>query len=139
MKKNYNTAGKRALLSFLSAHPDQQFSAEELCLALYGKDSGKKSSVYRQLTALCKDNALRKFHREQDGSALYQYVGADCDCGNHFHEKCLRCGKIEHLDCHASVEFFEHLLKEHGFEVYCGQSVLFGLCASCRREDANRA
>ena len=139
MKKNYNTVGKTALLSFLSTHPDQQFSADELCLALHGKDSGKKSSVYRQLTALCRDNILRKFYREENGSALYQYAGERDDCGNHFHEKCLRCGKLEHLNCHASEEFFEHLLKEHGFQVHCGQSVLFGLCASCRREEADRA
>ena len=138
-KKHYTTVGKTALLQFLSSHPDCQFTAEELCRAIHGEACNAKSSIYRQLSTLCKEGSVRKFTNPESKFALFQYVGSHCDCDGHFHEKCLRCGKIEHLDCHASSEFFEHLLKEHGFEVYCGQSILYGLCASCREGGKDHA
>ncbi|MBQ8432416.1 MAG: transcriptional repressor [Clostridia bacterium] len=130
--KNYNTEGRAALLRFLSEHPDCQFSVDQLCLALNGDPERGKSSIYRRLSQLCEAQTVRKFRNEQTGCNVFQYVGRGCDCDNHFHEKCVRCGRIEHLDCHASADFFQHLLKEHGFEVYCGQSILYGLCAACR-------
>ena len=132
-KKHYNTVGKTALIQFLSSHPDCQFTAEELCAAIHGDSQVGKSSIYRQLSELCDAGSVRKFTNASGNRSMFQYVGSHCDCDGHFHEKCLRCGKIEHLDCHASAEFFEHLLKEHGFEVHCGQSILYGLCAECRK------
>lgn len=132
MKKYaYNTDGKRALCDFLAQNPDRQFTTEELCLALHG-NTEKKSSVYRHLSQLCADNTLRKFRNDAHSSALYQYVGRGCDCGTHFHAKCLQCGAIHHLACHDSVTFAAHLNEEHGFLVDCGQSILYGLCAECR-------
>ena len=138
-RKNYNTEGRSTLLRFLSEHPDRQFSADELCLALNHDPQKGKSSIYRRLTQLCREDAVRKFQTAA-GHSVFQYVGQGCDCDRHFHEKCLSCGKIEHLDCHVSAEFFQHLLKEHGFEVHCGQSILYGLCATCRqKEEASHA
>ena len=131
-KKSYNTAGRAALIDFLSSHPDEQFTAEQLCKAIYGDENSRKSSIYRQLTQLCNTHSVQKFRSESSPCDVFQYVGEGCDCDEHFHEKCIRCGKVEHLDCHASAEFFQHLLKEHGFEVLCGRSVLYGLCANCR-------
>ncbi len=130
-KKHYNTSGKAALIDFLSSHPDEQFTADRLCALLYGNTKCRKSSIYRQLSDLCERQVVRKFRNEETDCSLFQYVGEACDCDGHFHEKCIRCGKVEHLDCHASAEFFEHLRKEHGFEVLCGRSILYGLCAEC--------
>lgn len=138
-KKSYNTAGRAALISFFSSHPDEQFTAEELCKALYGDEKSRKSSVYRQLTRLCDDHSVQKFRSADNLCDVFQYVGEGCDCDEHFHEKCIRCGKVEHLDCHASSEFFQHLLKEHGFQVLCGRSVLYGLCAKCREGGQSHA
>lgn len=138
-KKSYNTVGRTALINFLSSHPDEQFTAEQLCKEIYGDENSRKSSVYRQLTQLCNTHSVQKFRSESSPCDVFQYVGEGCDCNEHFHEKCIRCGKVEHLDCHASAEFFRHLLKEHGFEVLCGRSVLYGLCAGCRKDGAHHA
>lgn len=140
MKKNvYRTGGRQELIEFLSRNPDRQFTTEELCLAVNGDSERGKSSVYRHLTQLCQDEILRKFRNEERNCNVYQYVGEHCDCGSHFHEKCLRCGDLRHLDCTDSVIFIEHLLKVHGFAVDCGQSILYGLCASCRAKEGGRA
>jgi len=130
-KKTYQTDGKRALCDFLAQNPDRQFTTEELCLALHG-NTERKSSVYRHLSELCACDALRKFRSEERNCALYQYVGKGCDCGSHFHAKCVQCGTIHHLACGDSLTFVSHLQKDHGFTVDCGQSILYGTCAECR-------
>ncbi len=131
-KKTYHTKGRDGLIEFLSTHPDRQFTSEELCLAVNGDAQKGKSSIYRRLSMLCEEQVVRKFHSDEQGVNVYQYVGEQCDCSHHFHEKCTSCGKILHLDCADSVAFTLHLLREHGFEIDCGQSILYGRCADCR-------
>lgn len=133
MKRNeYHTAGRGALSSFFKAHPDCQFTVDELYAAVSAQVLVGKSSVYRHLSELCDKDVVRKFRSEERGCNVYQYVGNGCDCRDHFHEKCTVCGKIQHLDCHATIEFATHLLREHGFSVNCGQTILYGVCAKCQ-------
>ena len=131
-KKRYKTAGREALIDYLSQNPDRQFTVEELCLAVNGDLRQGRSSVYRQLGDLCRDEAVRKFQGGDGRGSVYQYVGRACDCNAHFHEKCTRCGSIRHLECGDADGFVAHLLAEHGFAVDRGQSVLYGLCSACR-------
>lgn len=131
--KEYRTVGREKLLRFLSGHPDRQFTAEEIGIAVHG-DAAAQSSVYRHLSELCAKDVVRKFRDEGASRCKYQYVGETCDCRNHFHAKCIRCGVIEHLDCGDSAVFVRHLLTEHGFSIDCGQSLLYGVCAQCRKE-----
>ncbi len=133
MKKGqYQTAGRRALVAFLASHPDRQFSADELYDAISRETAVGKSSVYRQLSVLCREESVRRFRSDARGCNVYQYVGTGCDCREHFHEKCTECGRVVHLDCHATAEFVSHLAGEHGFSVDCGRTILYGVCAECR-------
>lgn len=139
MKKQvYHTKGRHELIKFFSQNPDRQFSVEEICLAINQSAERGKSSVYRHLNELCNEKAVRKFQSGNSNRSLYQYVGEHCDCGKHFHEKCLQCGKLSHLDCSDSINFAAHLLREHGFAVDCAQSILYGLCADCRAKEGGR-
>lgn len=133
-RQQYQTAGRIALTEFLKGHPDRQFSAEELFLAVKERADVGKSSVYRHLGELCESETLRKFYDKERGVSVYQYVGRGCDCRDHFHQQCLHCGRISHLDCHATEEFARHLFLDHGFSVDCGQSILYGICAECQKK-----
>ena len=133
-KKTYQTEGRMRLLGFFEAHPDCQFTVEELCKTLNGDAESGRSSLYRQLGELCRQDVLRMFRSEEQACNVYQYVGSACDCREHFHAKCSLCGKIEHLHCGDSSEFARHLMNEHGFFIDCGQSVLYGICAQCHRD-----
>lgn len=132
-RRNYQTVGRQRLVAYLSAHPDRQFTVDELCLAVNGDPSSGKSSLYRQLSALCNEETVRKFRNDARGCSVYQYIGGACSCRDCFHAKCLRCGRLEHLDCGDSVIFARHLMAEHGFAIDCGQSVLYGICRSCMK------
>jgi len=133
-KQTYNKNLRKSLLDFLSLHPDRQFTADELCRAVNGSCERARSSVYRHISTLCRDGILQKFRNDTATANVYQYVGERCDCSSHFHEKCLRCGNLRHIDCNDSLEFARHLLTEHGFSVNCGQSILYGICAACREK-----
>lgn len=131
-KKRYKTAGREALIAFLAQNPNRQFTVEELCAEINGAPEQGKSSVYRQLGELCGDGTVRKFQSEENRGSVYQYVGESCGCQEHFHQKCLRCGRIFHLDCAGAEDFALHLLRVHHFEVDRGQSVIYGVCSDCR-------
>ena len=131
-KKTYQTSGRQRLGKFFADHPDVQFSAEELCEAINGNCESGKSTVYRHLTELCCAEVVQRVHSTKRGCYVYQYVGSGCDCRSHFHGKCVQCGTLEHLGCHDSAVFAGHLLRDHGFAVDCGQSILYGLCKKCR-------
>ena len=133
-KQDYRTEGRQKLLRFLAEHPDCQFTVDEICEEVNGNAESGKSSVYRQLSEFCRRDTVRKFRSAELKRSVYQYVGSECDCRTHFHAKCVKCGKMEHLDCGDSSQFAHHLLTDHGFHIDCGQSVLYGICAGCHRE-----
>lgn len=130
-KKSYQTEGRRQLIAFFAAHPDQQYTTEEVCVLLRGDATRGRSSIYRQLVRLCEEEILNRFYSAEQGRSVYQYVGEGCSCRRHFHGKCTLCGRVAHLDCRDSEAFAEHLLRAHGFRIDCGQSMLYGVCADC--------
>ena len=48
--------------------------------------------------------------------------------------KCVSCGKLLHLNCGMSEELLEHIEEVHRFKVDNGATVLYGLCADCRKD-----
>ena len=133
----YTTVGKKKLVDFFVENPDRQFTADEIYeqVSAMGDKTDKrpgKSSVYRQLSGLCEEHLVRRFHA--DGNKyLYQYMGAR-DCAHHFHLKCVSCGELIHLECDMSEELLRHIRDDHGFLVDSGRSILFGVCERCRKE-----
>ena len=137
MSKAYNTKGKSKLESFLESHPDQHFSVEEICVAING-DLSAKSSIYRNLSRLCEDGRVRKFKGEGESACVYQYLGHERSCRDHFHLKCLECGHLEHLECFMGTDLCHHIGEHHGFVVDSGRSILYGVCADCRAKNKTK-
>ena len=130
MSKNYKTEGKSKLEGFLMSHPDEHFTVEQICLGING-DLSAKSSVYRNLSELCIRGSVRKFKSEGQTSFVYQYLGHEKSCHDHFHLKCIECGKLIHLECDMGNQLIEHITGHHGFFVDSGRSILYGVCAEC--------
>lgn len=130
MSRNYKTQGKSKLEAFLSTHPDRHFSVDEICVAVNG-DTHAKSSIYRNLSELCRVGLVRKFKSDSDGGSVYQYLGAEHSCRDHFHLKCIECGSLVHLECFMGRDLCSHIDEHHHFTVDSGRSILYGICASC--------
>ena len=131
-KKQYQTAGRVALLAYLKAEATETpQTADEIYGALRKTDhTPGRSSVYRMLGELAADGVVRKYQAKGRGS-VYQFVGEHADCGGHLHLQCLSCGRVSHLKCDCSAEISARLMKTHGFLVDSGRSVLYGTCFAC--------
>ena len=67
------------------------------------------------------------------------YVEQGQQCERHLHLKCVRCGRIIHLDCTFMDEISNHILNDHGFVLQCRNSILYGTCRACAGKDGNAA
>lgn len=91
-----------------------------------------KGTVYRNLNQLAEMGEIRKL--EIPGSA----DRFDHRCHDHYHARCLKCGKVFDVD----MDYIEGLEKQirdtHGFE-FSGHDLMFkGICPKCKGKTANK-
>lgn len=133
--KHYQTAGRAQLVAYLAAHAAvRPQSAGEICAGLSASGHAPgNSSVYRLISALCKEGCLRRA-KDAEGGAVYQYVGNGGEsCRSHFHLQCTVCGRATHLTCDCGAEIAGMLAAEHGFAVDSGKTVFYGVCVACTK------
>ena len=134
-KKNiYKTSQSEILLGFLRAHPDTEFSTDEITGALAGEAIGK-STVYRLISKLCARGDILRTRGEDGKKILYRYIDKSHDCDEHFHLKCRDCGKLIHLDCGLMDELKKHIAGEHGFRLDARSTVINGVCSECEEKE----
>ena len=131
----YKTRQSASILHFLEEHANQHFTAEEIYdhLKASGTPAGQ-ATVYRQLDKLLKDGTVRKYARGDRDGACYQFAQGQGH-REHYHLKCTVCGKLYHADCDFLSALSDHILKEHGFQMDCSQTVFYGVCAKCAKEN----
>ncbi len=137
LKQEYATRQKQIVVDFLRRNRDRQLSMAEVADGV--SDEVGKSTVYRQVSKLCDEGVLRRFRGENAKSVVYQYVGAFGGCDSHFHLKCSTCGKIIHLDCGQIMQLRRHIMQSHGFFVDLKDTVLYGICDTCRTGERGSA
>lgn len=130
--RNYNTAGRRLLMDFLSSNPDRQFTVDQITAAVRKKGSVSKSAVYRNIGKLAEEGLVCRMPAFDGKKAAYRYA-ADSECLEHLHLKCVKCGKITHLEDAATQSIVRAALNKNGFSVNEKDSVLYGICRSCKK------
>lgn len=131
-KHGYHTSSRVKIMDYLKGHKDQAVSASDIATHLMENDAAVNiTTIYRYLDRLTKEGTVNKFVQEGGSRAIYQYVDQSHQCESHLHLKCVNCGSVIHLECEFMDEISEHIKKDHGFELICKQSVLYGLCVSC--------
>lgn len=137
--RSYHTRGRDMLLRYLQLHRDEAQRADDIYAALSANEGAPaKSSVYRMLSALCREGAVKRFragHGEE--GFVYQFVDNAAHCGEHFHLQCTACGQLVHLKCDFGNTLRAHLLADHGFTVDSAASILYGKCNACQRKEHN--
>lgn len=126
----YMTKQRKTLLGYLSAHPDEALSAQEIAAALEG-EGVSLSAVYRNLAELETDGQIRRTSREGSREACYQFTGSDA-CRNSLHLKCKKCGRTFHMDATGAAQLLGVVEKAEGFAVDKGDTVLYGVCEICQ-------
>lgn len=131
MAKNYNTKQKQAVEETVFLIKQGHFTCEDVCLKL--KQAGKNAgltTVYRHLDKMVRDGFLRKYASSSGESACYQVIK---NCGEHFHLKCVCCGKLVHLACESLNTINAHVKAEHGFFIDPAKTVFYGTCKECAK------
>ncbi|MBO4983849.1 MAG: transcriptional repressor [Clostridia bacterium] len=130
MRGEYSTKQRDAILAFLkenSAH----VTASDIIFHL--REQGYKLSlatVYRTLEKFEKDGFVKKLIIGNGNGSCYQYIDGN-ECNEHFHLKCIKCGRLIHLSCEFLHTMQSHIFSDHGFIVSSGRTIIHGTCADC--------
>ena len=128
----YNTAARSRILGFLMENKDRTVNANDILKVL--NDGGNEvniTTIYRYLDKLTESGQVMKYIAENGTRAVYQYVEHEHHCEEHLHLQCTKCGAIIHLDCSFMDEIAEHVSLEHGFQIQCRNSIIYGVCRNC--------
>ena len=131
MRGQYSTKQREAIAEFLRTTSDHVSASEIIARLREMNISVGAATVYRTLDKLEKEGLVRKMSTG-DGSACYQYI-SHLECHQHFHLKCLSCGRLIHLDCDFLADMEKHILDHHGFTISTGKTVIYGKCADCSK------
>ena len=104
------------------------------------KDEGIKvntTTVYRYLDKLYAEHTVIKYPDLNSDKAVFQFAGEEKKCAEHLHLKCIRCGKVVHLDCDFMDELKEHLYRDHEFRLQCSGDMLHGICQDCEKKETS--
>lgn len=132
-QKSYNTRQRSQVLNCLVNNKTKHMTVDEI--AEWLKENNivvGKTTVYRTLEKLVSEGKARKYISEEGRSACFQYVDKDWHCEQHFHLKCVGCGKLIHLQCEHLAQLEKHVFEHHSFEVDNTKTVLYGVCKECR-------
>lgn len=129
---NYNTKQKERILNILIENSSVHTTAGHIaqCLQAQGTPVGI-ATIYRYLDQLADDGIIRKYTIDNKTGACYQYIGEKKECKEHFHLKCVKCGRLFHVECEYLSSLDKHILSHHGFTVDHTKTVLYGYCDKC--------
>lgn len=123
----YKTEKRKEILQFLTS-VNNPATIEEICDAILTDGSGK-STVYRLVSRLVDEGALRRIADAKTRRVTYQYISHGA-CSEHLHLKCKDCGRLIHLDNRTSSQLGEEILRTRGFSLDLG-ALLYGRCERC--------
>lgn len=129
---SYSTRQRKALLAYLSRHPDELLSARQIADALVDEKISL-SAVYRNLAQLEAEEKVRRSSKSGTREVYYQYLDAE-SCKGALHMRCVKCGRIFHMASGNAALFAKHLAQSEQFTLDAADTVLYGTCADCREE-----
>lgn len=130
MPKNYNTEQKKKVIDFFYSNRDRHYTITEIADAVVDSGAGK-STVYRHVSNLLKSGVIRRFETGESRQFVYQFADADDSCDRHYHLKCVKCGRLIHMECVHLDDVNAHIKAEHDFVIGSGRAVIYGECVSC--------
>ena len=133
---SYTTASRTKILEYLKKNGDRTVNVNDISNYLKeNKSEVNITTIYRYLDKLAKEGTVIKYVAEKGNQAVYQYVEQGHHCDEHLHLKCVKCGCIIHLECDFMREIAEHIKKDHGFELQCKNSIIYGMCSKCQENE----
>lgn len=134
-KKSYNTKNRSIILEYLKQNNETSVSTQDILSYLEGQHiTVNRSTIYRYMNQLVKDNKVMKYVDNEERKTLFQYVDSYHGCYDHIHLKCVECHHITHLDAGFMEQIKAHFHKNNYFTLQCEGSVLYGVCDACKEQ-----
>ncbi|MDE6034675.1 MAG: transcriptional repressor [Ruminococcus sp.] len=128
----YKTRQKEKILDYLVSNSEKHTNVHEISGFLAEEGTPVSiATIYRQLDKLVEAGIVRRYNFDGKTGACYQYIDDHKDCHEHFHLKCIVCGKLIHLNCERLSGINHHIFEHHGFQVDPSQTVFYGKCSDC--------
>lgn len=133
LQKSYHTKATEAISEFITSMRDHSFTAAELAdfLKEHGLDVNK-TTIYRNLDKLTENGTLIKHKSQVNDGFIYQEASTSCDCHEHIHFQCSKCGSVLHLSDEKTADYLKSISETLGLEIDTTSSTLNGLCPKCR-------
>ena len=136
VRGEYMTRGYFLVRDVLIHAKGAHLSSDDVYETLRGQgEKVGRTTVYRQLDRLVSEGRVRRTVADRGGNC-YSYITDGC--AEHYHMVCKSCGKMAHLSCDQVEELFHHIKTHHGFSIDPCQTVLYGRCAACCREEKRK-
>ncbi len=131
--RTYDTEQRRTLLKILTENTDKQFSVPELltlCRAASPEMKINPSTLYRLLARLVDEGKAERAASPDGQKLLYRYISS-CECAEHIHLKCKKCGQILHLEDEEAENSLIAAMEKCHFQLDEAQSLIVGVCEKC--------
>ena len=134
--KTYHTGQQKVILDFMADCAGKYVTVSQIARHL--KEQGQSvglTTIYRQLDKLEKDGIVHKIVLDGNSGACYQYAGEDV---GQLLLKCEDCGGMIPMDCSHMAQLYQHVLKEHQFQVNPHRTMFYGVCDSCLNQHGKK-
>ena len=129
MREAYNTKTKQLVLEEVKKL--NSFTANDIFKSLDASNNHVGlTTIYRSLDDLEGKGIITKYY--DDSKKAYYKLIENCQSVVHFYLKCVKCNKIEHVDCQCIEDFKKHILNKHKFSANFENIVISGLCSKCK-------
>ena len=120
---------QRSLVLEMVQNLKSHSTAEEVYNAVSAKYPNiSKTTVYRNLNELAKAGKIRKIEIPSEADH-FDYI-----CSEHYHIRCLSCGKVYDVDMEYINNLQNSIQNAHGF-VISGYDLIFkGICLECQKK-----
>lgn len=125
----YKTKTREIVMSAIKSY-GEDFTVNDIYLKLNKKVG--LTTVYRVINLLVNNDSINKIVKN-DNSTYYQYLG-DYDKDNQLFLKCEKCSKVIRIDCNCYKELYDHIFKNHNFQLTKNHIIINGLCVECIKE-----
>jgi len=86
------------------------------------------ATVYKSVEVLEKIDAIQVLNTGEDS---FRY---DANVAQHFHIKCMHCGKVMDVPCQDLEPLVENLEKKTQFTITGQQVYFYGICPDCQKQ-----
>lgn len=128
----YNTKQRSIILDLLISNSEKHLTADEMLELLKANNTPVgKATLYRYLDMLVSVGDVRKYLLEERSSACFQYIDNEHKCQEHYHLKCLDCGKLIHFECEPLDKAAAEIDQKYHFVIDISKVIFYGQCMEC--------